>query len=198
MLASGLYVSSQSASASRPHIVKKPPTDSPKTVDITQCSLLALGVRLADKIMDSIRRMVPPTNLHELRSALGVFVQSSRFIPNYAYIIQPLTHLMRSSNGKPVPFIWTVDQQQQAYHKIRNLLLDCIHLCPANYILPFHCGSDADNDGKALASTNTPTCPPAPPMTVTTHSASETTVLLTDTNTAHTIPHNDHTRRVIA
>ncbi len=59
----------------------------------------ALGVRLADNNLDPIRRMVPPTNLHELRSTLGVFVQSSRFIPNYAHITQALTHLMRSSNG---------------------------------------------------------------------------------------------------
>ncbi len=72
----------------------------------------ALGVHLADKNLDPIRRMVPSTNLHELRSTLGVFVQSSRFIPNYAHITQALTHFTRSSNGKPVPFIWTADQQQ--------------------------------------------------------------------------------------
>jgi hypothetical protein len=35
-------------------------------------------------------------------------------------------------------------------------------------------------------------------LTVTAHSAYETTVLLDDTHTAHTIPHNDHIRRVIA
>jgi hypothetical protein len=40
MLASDLYVPSQSASASHPHIVKKTPANSPKTVDITQCGLL--------------------------------------------------------------------------------------------------------------------------------------------------------------
>jgi hypothetical protein len=157
----------------------------------------ALGVRLAEKNLDPIRRMVPPTNLHELRSTLGVFVQSSRFIPNYAHITQPLTHLTRSSNGKPVPFIWTADQQQ-AYDKIRNLLLDGIHLCPANYLLPFHCGGDASNDGKAFGIHQYSDLPPGTPMIVTAHSASETTVLLTDTNTAHTIPHNDNTRRVIA
>ncbi len=35
-------------------------------------------------------------------------------------------------------------------------------------------------------------------MTITAHSAYETTVLLDDTHTTHTIPHNDHTHRVIA
>jgi hypothetical protein len=159
----------------------------------------ALGVHLADKNLDPIRRMVPPTNLHELRFTLGVFVQSSCFIPNYAHITQALTHLLtRSSNGKPVPFLWTADQQQ-AYDTIRNLLLDGIHLCPANYLLPFHCGGDASNDDKAFGihqSILRPT--PRYPLDRHRHSASETTVLLTATNTAHTIPHTDHTRCVIA
>jgi hypothetical protein len=43
MLASGLYVPSQSASASRPHIVRKTPSNSPKDVDITQCGLRVCG-----------------------------------------------------------------------------------------------------------------------------------------------------------
>jgi hypothetical protein len=34
----------------------------------------AKGTRLADKNLDHVRRMVPPTNLPELRSTLGVFV----------------------------------------------------------------------------------------------------------------------------
>ncbi len=155
----------------------------------------ALGVRLADKNLDPIRRMVPPTNLHELRSTLGVFVQSSHFIPNYAHITQPLTHLTRSSNGKPVPFLWTA-AQQQAYAKIRDLLLDGVHLCPANYLLSFHCGGDASNDGKAFGIHQYSNLPPGNTFTVTAHSASETTVLLSETATSHTIPHNDHTRRV--
>jgi hypothetical protein len=33
------------------------------------------GTRLADKNLDPIKRMVPPTNLPELRMTLGVFVQ---------------------------------------------------------------------------------------------------------------------------
>ncbi len=71
------------------------------------------GTRLADKNLDPVRRMVPPTNLSELRSTLGVFVQSARFIPRYAHIVAPLTALTRSSQGKPVPFLWD-DTTQQA------------------------------------------------------------------------------------
>ncbi len=53
------------------------------------------GTRLADKNLDPIKRMVPPTNLPELRMTLGVFVQSSRFIPQYAHVVRPLTELIR-------------------------------------------------------------------------------------------------------
>ena len=88
------------------------------------------GTRLADKNLDPVRRMVPPSNLPELRSTLGVFVQSARFIPRYAHIVAPLTALTRSSAGKPVPYIWD-DTTQAAFDEIRNLLLDGIHLSPS-------------------------------------------------------------------
>jgi hypothetical protein len=108
-----------------------------------------LGTRLADKNLDPVRRMVPPTNLPELRSTLGVFVQSSRFIPRYSHIVAPLTALTRSAHGKPVPFVWDT-AQQTAFDHVRNLLLDGIHLSPADYRLPFHGCGDASNDGKSF------------------------------------------------
>jgi hypothetical protein len=58
------------------------------------------GTRLADRNLDPVRRMVPPCNLPELRKTLCVFVQSSRFIPNYAHVVRPLTALTRSEQGK--------------------------------------------------------------------------------------------------
>ncbi len=105
--------------------------------------------RLADKNLDPICRMVPPSNLPEFRSTLGVFVQSSRFIPRYAHIVARLTALTSSSAGKPVPYLWN-DKTQAAYDEIRNLLLDGIHLSPPDYRLPFHDCGDASNDGKSF------------------------------------------------
>ena len=43
MINSGLYVPSQSASASRPHIVRKTPSHAPKDIDITACGLRVCG-----------------------------------------------------------------------------------------------------------------------------------------------------------
>jgi hypothetical protein len=43
MLACGLYARSKSPSASRPHIVRKPPHDAPKDVDIKDCGIRVCG-----------------------------------------------------------------------------------------------------------------------------------------------------------
>jgi hypothetical protein len=148
------------------------------------------GTRLADKNLDPIKRMVSPTNLPELRMTLGVFVQSSRFIPQYAHIVRPLTELTRCDKGQPVSYIWT-PERQTSYDHIRNLLLDGIHLAPPDYRLPFHSGVDASNDGKAYGIHQFCDLPKP-------HSPTETTVRLIDSNTLHTIPHNPDTRLNIA
>jgi transposase InsO family protein len=155
------------------------------------------GTRLADKNLDPIRRMVPPTTVPELRMTLGVFVQSSRFIPNYAHIVRPLTELTRSVAGKPVPFIWT-QERQQSFDHVRNLLLDGIHLAPPDYRLPFHSGGDASNDGKAYGIFQFNDLPANTQFKVESHCPDFTTVRLTDTDTTHTIPHNTDTRHNIA
>jgi hypothetical protein len=155
------------------------------------------GTRLADKNLDPIRRMVPPSNLPELRSTLGVFVQSARFIPRYAHIVAPLTALTRSAAGKPVPYIWD-DKTQSAYDEIRNLLLDGIHLSPPDYRLPFHGCGDASNDGKSFGLNQYNDLPPGTAFTVHSHSPTETVVHLTLTNLTHTITHNDSSRLNIA
>ncbi len=155
------------------------------------------GTRLADKNLDPIKRMVPPSNLPELRMTLAVFVQSSRFIPRYAHIVRPLTELTRCTNGQPVPYLRTPDRQT-SYDHIRNLLLDGIHLAPPDYRLPFHSGGDASNDGKSYGIHQFSDLPRGTNFTVTAHSPTETTVCLTDSNTSHTIPHNSNTRLNIA
>jgi hypothetical protein len=155
------------------------------------------GTRLADKNLDPVRRMVPPTNVPELRKTLGVFVQSSRFIPNYAHVVRPLTELTRSEHGKPVAFTWTTERQASFDH-IRNLLLDGIHLAPPDYRLPFHSGGDASNDGKAYGIFQYNDLNRDTQFTVESHHADHTIVRLTETNTLHTIPHTVDTRHNIA
>ncbi len=151
------------------------------------------GTRLADKNLDPVRRMVPPANLLELRSTLGVFVQSSWFIPKYGHIVAPLCALTRCEKGKPVPYVWD-DKTQQAYDTVRNLLLDGIHLSPPYYRLPFHGGGDASNDDKSFGLSQYNDLPVGEEFTVTSYTPSERLVLLTRTNQSHTITHNEHSR----
>ena len=132
--------------------------------------------------------MVPPCNLPELRKTLGVFVQSSRFIPNYAHVVRPLTALTRSEQGKPVPFLWNTAQQDSFDH-VRNLLLDGIHLAPPDYRLPFHSGGDASNDGKAYDIFQYNDLSREIQFTVDSHHATHTVVRLTTNDALHTIPH---------
>jgi hypothetical protein len=84
---------------------------------------------------------------------LGVFVQSSRFIPHYAHIVRPLTELTRSDKGKPVPFTWT-PERQQSYDHIRNLLWDGIHLPPPTTAYPSIVAATLPTMASPTASTN--------------------------------------------
>jgi hypothetical protein len=96
------------------------------------------------------------TNLPELRSTLGVFVQSARFISRYAHIVAPLTALTRSSAGKPVPYLWYDKTCGTTKHKQHMITLEIffsmesIHLSPPDYRLPFQGCGDASNDGKSF------------------------------------------------
>ena len=139
--------------------------------------------------------MIPPTNLPELRHVNGVFVQSKSYIPNFAHICQPLNALTRKGKGEHVQFVWG-PAEQLAYDTIRAQLLDGIHLSPPHYGLPFHCGGDASNDGKAFGLHQFNDLAAGTIFTVTAHAPNTTTVSLADF-TAHIIPHNDATRKNI-
>ncbi len=77
------------------------------------------GSHLALKHLDPIRNLVPPTDVHELRRVLGLFVVSRKYIQDYAMLTRPLTDLLR---GKAVSFTWG-EAQQNAFDLIRDKLL---------------------------------------------------------------------------
>jgi len=91
MLASGLYVPSQSASASRPHIVKKTPANSPKDVDITQCGLRVCGDyrRPNDQLLKSVP--TTPNGTEELAKLPGYkwYWSTDRFSMYNAFALAP-------------------------------------------------------------------------------------------------------------
>lgn len=44
--------------------------------------------------LDPIRNLVPPSDVSELRRVLGIFVQSRKYINNYAHIVKPMHRMM--------------------------------------------------------------------------------------------------------
>ena len=91
MLACGLYAKSKSPSASRPHIVRKPPQDAPKDVDIKDCGLRVCGdYRLAN---DQLQKSFPSTanGTDELSKLPGYnfYWITDRFSMYNAYSLRP-------------------------------------------------------------------------------------------------------------
>jgi hypothetical protein len=102
------------------------------------------GTRLAEKHLDPIRTLVPPSYVGGLRRVLGLFVVPRRYIENYAVITKPLTDLLR---GRQPSFEWG-PSQQAAFEDTRDRLLGGIHLAAPDYELPFHLAADASEGGK--------------------------------------------------
>jgi hypothetical protein len=91
MIACGLYTKSKSPSASRPHIVRKPPQDAPKDVDIKDCGLRVCGdYRLAN---DQLQKSFPSTanGTDELAKlpGYGYYWITDRFSMYNAYSLRP-------------------------------------------------------------------------------------------------------------
>ena len=110
------------------------------------------GTRLAEKHLDPIKNMVPPSNTSELRSVLGVFQQSRKYIDKYAHIVKPLTRM----TGSTVAFQWD-EKHQRAYDNIRDRLLNGVHLSAPDYDYPFHLFTGASDDGKGAVLAQFPT-----------------------------------------
>jgi hypothetical protein len=102
------------------------------------------GSHLAFRHLDPIRNLVPPTDIHELRRVLDLFVVSRRYIRDYALVSRPMTMILR---GRLPVFQWG-SEQQQSFDAIREKLLQGVHLAAPNFELPFHLATDASEDGK--------------------------------------------------
>ena len=102
------------------------------------------GTKLAEKHLDPLENLIPPSDISELRRVLGLFQVSRKYVDHFAHIAKPLSVMLRGR--KPV-FRWD-SEQQTAFDAIRSLLLTGVHLCPPRYDLPFHLSTDASDDGK--------------------------------------------------
>ena len=66
------------------------------------------GVSPCPEKIEAIKSLKPPTNVHELRSYLGMVTYCGRFINDLATVTAPLRKLTK----KDIKFEWTESQQQ--------------------------------------------------------------------------------------
>jgi hypothetical protein len=99
---------------------------------------------LALKHLDPIRQLVPPSDIHELRRVLGLFVVSRKYIKDFAVLTKPMSDVLR---GKSPVFFWG-ESQQKAFDFVREKLLAGVHLSAPDFELPFLLATDASEDGK--------------------------------------------------
>jgi RNase H-like domain found in reverse transcriptase/Integrase zinc binding domain len=75
--------------------------------------------------MECIQKVVPPTNVTELRAYLGLVNYYHRFVPNLSSELTPLYELLK--NG--VKFCWNKDRQN-AFERSKKLLINNTNLVP--------------------------------------------------------------------
>ena len=77
------------------------------------------GVQMSDKNISAIKNLPTPTNVSELRSVLGTLQHYSKFIPNFAALVEPLRALTRE---KVVHWNWT-KIHQETFERLKNMLI---------------------------------------------------------------------------
>ena len=75
------------------------------------------GVSPCPQKIEAIKSLKPPTNVHELRSYLGMVTYCGRFIKDLATVTAPLRELTR----KEKKFEWT-DSQQKSFDTLQDIL----------------------------------------------------------------------------
>ena len=78
----------------------------------------AKGIRVDPSKVSAIRELRAPTNVQELKRALGMINYMSKYIPDMATVAGPLYDLLKGKTA------WTWDQpQQQAFQRLKEALI---------------------------------------------------------------------------
>lgn len=100
------------------------------------------GIRPSAIKVEAVTKMPAPTNVHELRSFLGMVQHYGAFIRNLATLSVPLNELLR----KEVPWHWE-KRQQKAFTDIKQSLVSMDVLVHYNPELPVVLSCDASAYG---------------------------------------------------
>ncbi|KAL1254360.1 hypothetical protein QQF64_016589 [Cirrhinus molitorella] len=90
----------------------------------------------------AIQQAPPPHDAQTLRSFLGLAGWYSKFIPNYATLVEPLRALLQKSTG----FCWT-DEAQEYFNRLKQLITTSPALALFDPSLPTTVTTDASDYG---------------------------------------------------
>jgi len=112
------------------------------------------GIATDPEKTEAVRTWPIPKNTKDVRKFLGFTGYYRRFIKGYAQIVRPLNDLLighsttrkKKSSKKEAPFVWE-KEQQEAFDKVIEILVNPPVLAYANYQLPFRLHTDASGLG---------------------------------------------------
>jgi len=107
-------------------------------------NITGLTVQVSGDALEPVRKMKEPHDRKSLRHCLGVFVSSSRMIPRYSIITQPLTQL----TGKK-EWVWRPEVEGKAFEEIKAEVLANYPIFAPRWDLAFHGMTDASDFGMA-------------------------------------------------
>lgn len=109
------------------------------------------GIRPDPAKVKSIENLLPPTNLKELKSFLGMTSYYRRFIRDYAKVAKPLTNLTRgehaqikASQSRKVP-INLNNESLKSFSRLKSMLTTAELLAFPDFGKPFNLTTDASN-----------------------------------------------------
>lgn len=100
------------------------------------------GIRPPADRVEAIKHYPIPTNVKELRRALGLLNWFRKFIPHYSALSSPLHALLKKS----AKFIWR-KEHSEAFQKLKGLLMNSSVLAFPRFDVPFHISVDTSSKG---------------------------------------------------
>ena len=113
-----------------------------ESIEVLGRQVSRLGLSILPEKLQAIYKMLPPKNVKELRSVIGLWTFYSQFIKHFALIIKPLYNLLK----KDVKWTWG-PKEQEAFNVAKQALLSSPILIHPDSRKPFRMYTDASLNG---------------------------------------------------